>query len=148
MTIAFIVAALLVTATEATQPDPVSLYTYSRDSEHGFEDERLDSFRREIGKYTSTVVELAYTRDSADVTVQFLGQGELTIELNPVGDAVGHLWTPDDSAPRMWAIVRMPSTPFFSKEFSVAGSGGRDLSRLAKAIGDWLHRSSTVIREP
>ena len=51
----------------------------------------------------------------------------------------------------MWAIVRMgpgESAPPFSKEFSVAGSGGRDLSRLAKAIGDWLQQNSSIIREP
>lgn len=147
MTMLFIVIGALAAEAGAVQPSPVSIYTYSRDTEHGFEDEHVDAFRRELGKYASPVMELAYTRDSAELTVQFLGQGELTVELGPNGHAVGHRWTPDDEAPRMWAIVRMPSPQPYSKEFSVVGSGGRDLSRLAKAIGDWLQENSTAIRE-
>ena len=136
------------------QPSPVGIYTYSRDSSQGFKDEHLDAFRRDLGKYASPLMELAYSRESAQITVQFLGQGELAIELDTTGKAVRHLWTPDDKARRMWAILRIepigptgPDQPF-SKEFSVAGSGGRDLSRLAKAIGDWLQENSSIIREP
>ena len=92
-------------------------------------------------------MELAYSRESAQITVQFLGQGDLAIELDTTGKAVRHLWSPDDKAGRMWAIVRMGRDQPFSKEFSVTGSGGRDLSRLAKAIGDWLQENSTIIRE-
>ena len=44
----------------------------------------------------------------------------------------------------MWAVLRMGT---FSKEFSEKGSGGRNLSRLAKSIGDWLQANATVIRE-
>lgn len=148
MIILFILVGALAAETAAVQPSPVSIYTYNRDSEHGFGDEHLDAFRQELGKYASPVMELAYTRESAVLTVQFLGQGELSVELGPNGHAVGHRWTPDDEAPRMWAIVRLPSTPTYSKEFSVVGSGGRDLSRLAKAIGDWVQQNSTRIREP
>ena len=85
---------------------------------------------------------------AAQVTVQLLGQGDLAIELDTTGKAVRHLWTPDDNAPRMWAILRIAHAQPFSKEFSVTGAGGRDLSRLAKAIGDWLKDNSTVLREP
>lgn len=131
-----------------SQPRPVSVYTYSRDSDLGFKDEHLDTFRRELGKYASPLMELGYTRETADVTVQFLGQGNLAIELDTDGKAVRHLWTPDDEAGRMWAVVRIGQDRPFSKEFSVQGSGGRDISRLAKAIGDWLQTNSTVIREP
>ena len=143
-------AAILSVATgwlplEGLQPPHVGIYTYSQESDRGFQDERLDTFRRELGKYASPVMELAYTRESAKVTVQFLGQGDLAMELDADGNTVRHLWTPDDEAPRMWAIVRLEA---FSKEFSVRGSGGRDLSRLAKTIGDWLQLNSTVIREP
>ncbi|GMR24586.1 MAG: hypothetical protein BMS9Abin37_3150 [Acidobacteriota bacterium] len=130
------------------QPNPVGIYTYSRDSNQGFKDEHLDTFRRELGKYASPLMELAYSRESAQITVQFLGQGELAIELDTTGKAVRHLWSPDDKARRMWAIVRIGHDQPFSKEFSVAGSGGRDLSRLAKAIGDWLQQNSSIIREP
>ena len=129
------------------QPNPVGIYTFSRDSNHGFKDEHLDTFRRDLGKYASPLMELAYSRESAQITVQLLGQGDLAIELDTTGNAVRHLWTPDNKAPRMWAIVRFGHDPPFSKEFSVAGSGGRDLSRLAKAIGDWLQENSTLIRE-
>lgn len=145
----FLAAVLLLTAgwLEA-QPNPVGIYTYSRDSSQGFKDELLDTFRRDLGKYASPLMELAYSRESARITVQFLGQGELAIELDTTGKAVRHLWSPDDKARRMWAIVRIGHNPPFSKEFSVAGSGGRDLSRLAKAIGDWLQKNSSIIREP
>ena len=129
------------------QPRRVGIYTYSRDSSQGFKDERLDAFRRDLGKYASPLMELAYSRESAQITVQFLGQGELAIELDTTGKAVRHLWTPDDKARRMWAIVRLGHEQPFSKEFSVAGSGGRDLSRLARAIGDWLQENSSIIRE-
>ncbi len=146
---AWIIAATLLGATTvAAQPNLVGIYTYSRDSEPGFKDERLDTFRRELGKYASPLMELAYSRASAQITVQLLGQGNLAVELDDTGEAVRHLWTPDDKAPRMWAIVRVTSPGPFSKEFSVTGSGGRDLSKLAKDIGDWLQQNSTVIREP
>jgi hypothetical protein len=135
-------------AAETVQPLSVGVYTFSRDSHHGFEDERLDTFRRELGKYASPLMELAYTRESARVTVQLLGQGDLVVELDAAGQAVRHLWTPDDEAARMWAIVRVGRDQPFTKEFSVRGSGGRDLSRLAKAIGDWLQQNSTAVRQP
>ena len=131
------------------QPNPVGIYTYSRDSNQGFKDEHLDTFRRELGKYASPLMELAYSRESARITVQFLGQGALAVELDTTGKPVRHLWTPDDETARLWAIVRIGDDDQpFSKEFSVKGSGGRDLSRLAKAIGDWLQDNSSVIREP
>ena len=139
---------LMGTWTLTAQPTPVGIYTYSRDSESGFKDEQLDTFRRELGKYASPLMELSYTRESAKLTVQFLGQGELAVELGDAGQAVRHHWTPSDEAPRLWAIVRMTQPQPFSKEFSVSGSGGRDLSRLAKDIGDWLQQNSTTRREP
>ena len=147
MTAWLLVATLLGATTPTAQP-LVGIYTYSRDSESGFKDERLDMFRRELGKYASPLMELSYSRESAQLTVQFLGQGNLAIELDSTGEAVRHLWTPDDKAPRLWAIVRMAHPKPFSKEFSVGGSGGRDLSKLAKDIGDWIQQNSTVIREP
>ena len=148
MTGFFIVILSLTAGLIEAQPNPVGIYTYSRDSNQGFKDEHLDTFRRELGKYASPLMELAYTRESAQITVQFLGQGDLVIELDTTGKAMRHLWTPDDKAPRMWAIVRIGDDQPFSKEFSVTGSGGRDLSRLAKTVGDWLKDNSTVIREP
>lgn len=134
-------------ATTSAQPRAVGIYTFSRDTHRGFKDERLDTFRRELGKYASPVMELAYSRESAQITVQFLGQGELAIELGTDGEAVRHLWTPDETAPRMWAVVRMGGDGHFSKEFSVRGSSGRDLSRLARDVGEWLQQNSGVIRE-
>jgi hypothetical protein len=148
MTNWFVVATLLGAITLGAQPNPVGIYTYSRDSEPGFKDERLDTFRRDLGKYTTPLMELAYSRDAAQITVQLLGQGDLAIELDSTGEAVRHLWTPDNKAPRMWAVVRIASPGPFTKEFSVEGSGGRDLSQLAKDIGDWLQANSTIIREP
>ena len=147
MTGFFIVVVSLAAGWLEAQPNPVGIYTYSRDSNQGFKDEHLDTFRRALGKYASPLMELAYSRESAQITVQFLGQGDLAIELDMTGEAVRHLWTPDDKAQRMWAIVRMGHDQPFSKEFSVTGSGGRDLSRLAKAIGNWLQENSTIIRE-
>ncbi len=147
MTGFFVVVLSLAAGWLEAQPNPVGVYTYSRDSNHGFKDEHLDLFRRDLGKYSSPLMELAYSRESAQITVQFLGQGELAIELDTTGRAVRHLWTPDDKARRIWAIVRIGHDQPFSKEFSVTGSGGRDLNRLAKAIGDWLKENSSIIRE-
>ena len=146
--IALVIAALLLFgALAVAQPAPVGIYTFSRDSEAGFQDPLLDGFRREIGKYADTFMEIAYERDRAEITIQFLGQGELAVELDENGDAVRHLWTADDKAPRMWAVVRIGGTGGFAKEFSTRGSGGRDVSRLAKSIGEWLQANSTKIRE-
>ena len=89
-------------------------------------------------------MELAYSRESAHVTVLYLGHGRLSVELDEAGRAARHLWTPDEDSQKMWAVLRIGT---FSKEFSENGSGGRDLSRLAKSIGDWLKANSTVIRE-
>lgn len=125
-------------------PRRLSLYTYSRDSASGFKDELLDVFRRELGKHLESKTEVAYGREGADVSVQFLGQGELTVELGGEGEQARYLWRGDETAPRMWALVRVQK---FSKEFSLAGSGSRDLSRLAKSVADWIQENATSIRE-
>jgi hypothetical protein len=135
------------TARASTSPQaarPISLYAFSRDSDAGFKDELLDTFRRELGKHLESVSELAYDRKGADVSVLFLGRGELTVEIGDAGEPTRYLWRGYEEAERMWALVRVRS---FSKEFSVAGSGGRDLSRLAKAIADWVRDNSTTIRQ-
>jgi hypothetical protein len=125
-------------------PRRLSLYTYSRDSASGFKDELLDVFRRELGKHLESGTEVAYDRKGADVSVQLLGQGELTVVLGDEGDAARYLWRSDEASPRMWALVRVQK---FSKEFSLAGSGGRDLSRLAKIVADWIRENASAIRE-
>jgi hypothetical protein len=127
----------------AQEPGPLSLYAYSRDSAEGFKDDLLDVFRRELGKHLEAVTAVAYERKDADVSVLFLGQGELTVELGDEGEPVRHLWREDDEAGRMWALVRIRS---FSKEFSLEGSGSRDLGRLAKTIADWIRDNATTIR--
>ncbi len=138
------IPAVLAAVLLGAQPNRISVYTFSRASEKQFHDERLDRFRRELGEYAASVMELAYSRESARVTVLYLGQGRLSVELDEAGRAARHLWTPDEEAQKIWAVLRMGT---FSKEFSESGSSGRDLSRLAKSIGDWLKANSTVIRE-
>jgi hypothetical protein len=127
----------------AQPPSRLSVYAFSRDSDSGFKDELLDLFRRELGKQLESVTELAYDRMAADVSVQLLGQGELTVELDAEGETARYLWRGDDKAERIWALVRVGK---FSKEFSLAGSGGRDLGRLAKSIADWIRENSSAIR--
>ena len=128
-------------------PSRLGLFTYSRDSAQGFKDELLDAFRRELGKHTDSFTEVAYSREQAEVSVQFLGQGDLTVELadGPDGEETArYLWRFDETAPKTWALVRVGK---FSKEFSVEGRGARDLSRLAKVIADWIRENSAAIRE-
>lgn len=125
-------------------PKPLRLYVYSRDSASGFKDELLDIFRRELAKHVESVTELAYDRKEADVSVQFLGQGELTVVLGDADEVTRYLWRGDEEAERTWALVRVQK---FSKEFSLVGSGGRDLSRLAKNIADWIRENSVAIRQ-
>jgi hypothetical protein len=126
-------------------PSRLSLFTYSRDSAAGFKDERLDAFRRELGEHADSFTEVAYSRQGAQVSVQFLGQGELTIELVD-DEPPRYLWRPDEAAPKAWAIVRVGAGEKFSKEFAVEGRGARDLSRLAKAIADWIRENAAAIR--
>ncbi len=38
-------------------------------------------------------MELAYSRESAHVTVLYLGQGRLAVELDEAGLALRHVWT-------------------------------------------------------
>jgi hypothetical protein len=130
------------------EPSPLSLFTYSRDSAHGFKDELLDAFRRELGKHVDSFTEVAYSREQAQVSVQFLGQGELTVELGDGDQPVRHLWRLDENATRTWALVRVGLPGAFAKEFSVEGRGTRDLSRLAKSIADWIQENASAIREP
>ncbi len=138
-------AAVLCAITLLQTPAPLSLFTYSRDSAHGFKDELLDAFRRELGEHAGSFTEVAYSQEQAQVSVQFLGQGDLTVELADGDEAPRYLWRIDESAPKTWALVRVGN---FSKEFSVEGRGARDLSRLAKAIADWIQQNSAAIREP
>ena len=141
-------------------PSRLSLFTYSRDSVHGFKDELLDAFRRELEKHVDSFTEVAYSREQAHVSVQFLGQGDLTVELGDGDEPARYRWRTDETAPRTWALVRigqmgqkgqmgqMGQKGMFSKEFSITGRGARDLSRLAKAIADWIRENSAAIREP
>ncbi len=136
---------VLVSPAIPAAPGAVSVYVFSRDSAAGLEDERLDTFRRELGKYAEPAMTIGYDLDDAGVSVQFLGPGRLSIELDMKGLAVRHLWTPDDGASKMWAILRIRNIGHFAKEFSIEGSGGRDLSRLAKDIGEWLTKNRSRI---
>ncbi len=126
-------------------PSRLSVFTYSRDSIHGFKDELLDAFRRELSKHVESFTEVAYSRGEAQVSVQFLGQGELEVELGEADAPARYLWRFDETAPRTWALVRVGN---FSKEFSVEGRGARDLSRLSKSIADWIRDNSEAIRDP
>jgi hypothetical protein len=140
--------AVLYAVTLLQAPSPLSLFTYSRDSVHGFKDELLDAFRRELGKHTDSFTEVAYSREQAQVSVQFLGQGDLTVELGDGDETARYLWRFDETAPKTWALVRVGRTGKFSKEFSVEGRGARDLSRLAKDIADWIRENAAAIRNP
>lgn len=142
--LAFVVLATALTSVPSQAAARVSLYIYSRDSAAGFADELLDVFRRDLGKHAESFTEVAYDAASADARVELLGQGELTVEIGPGTEAVRYLFRPDDKAPRMWAVVRVGES---SKEFALEGSGGRDMSRLAKVVSDWLERNSGAILE-
>jgi hypothetical protein len=141
--LAFAVLATALASSPSQAGGRVSLFVYSRDSAAGFADELLDLFRRDLGKHAESFTEVAYDAASADVRVELLGQGDLTVEIGPE-EAVSYLFRPDDRAPRMWAIVRVKDS---SKEFGLEGEGGRDMSRLAKAIADWLEKNSGAILE-
>ncbi len=126
-------------------PSRLSLFTYSRDSVHGFKDELLDAFRRELSKHVESFAEVAYSREEAQVSVQFLGPGELEVEIGEADAPARYVFRSNETAPRTWAIVRVGN---FSKEFSVEGRGARDLSRLSKSIADWIRDNSAAIRKP
>ncbi len=140
----FVAAVFAVAVLQAQSP--LSVFTYSRDSAQGFKDELLDVFRRELGKHVDSFTEVAYSREQAHVAIQFLGQGDLTVELGDGDQPVRYLWRLDENAPRTWALVRIGLPGQFSKEFSVEGHGTRDLSRLAKAIADWIRENSSAIQ--
>jgi hypothetical protein len=138
-------AATLAASATTTQPaGRIRLYSFSRDSAAGFQDELQDVFRRELGKHVESFTEVAYDLEGAQVSVQFLGQGDLTVELGEPGEPARYLWRPDEQGTRFWALVRVGS---FSKEFSLEGSTARDLSRLAKKVADWIRDNSGPIRE-
>ena len=121
-----------------------SLYTFSSDSEGGFEDERLNTFRRDLGNFVKNFMELGYSKETALVNVQFLGQGELTMELDGSGISSSYLWTPSGEARGMWAIVRIGD---FGKPFGVEGVGARNLRRLAKSVSEWLKGNDRALRK-
>lgn len=128
----------------AQAPGRISLYTYSRDSAAGFKDERLDLFRRELGRYVEDFTEVAYEAESAQVGIQLLGPGTLSVALGLDGKTEQHLFTPDEKAERTWVVLRIGA---FAKEFYVEGHSGRDLARLAKSVSDWLQTHRATIRE-
>jgi hypothetical protein len=137
------ITALVCALALVQEPSPLSLFVYSRDSIHGFKDELLDVFRRELGKHVESIAEVAYSREEAQVSVQFLGQGELELELGEAEAPARHVFRLDETAPRTWALVRVGN---FAKEFSVEGTGARDLGRLSKSIADWMRANASAIR--
>jgi hypothetical protein len=134
----------VLTAVLVQGEERLSVHTYSRDSAVGFKDELLDTFRRELGKYLESFAEVAHSREEARVSVQFLGQGELTVEIGE-DEPPRYLWRFDETAGKTWALVRVGK---FSKEFGVEGRGARDLGRLAKTIADWIRENEATIRGP
>lgn len=150
----FNAVAVLCALTLLQAPSRLSLFTYSRDSVHGFKDELLDTFRRELGKHADSFTEVVYSREQARVSVLFLGQGDLTVELGDGSEPARYSWRFDDAARRTWALVeidqkgQLGQMRKFSKEFSVEGGGVRDLSRLAKTIADWIEENAAAIRTP
>lgn len=136
------VVSLVLALALAQAPGRLSLFTYSRDSIHGFKDETLEAFRRELGKHTESFAEIAYSRGEARVSVQLLGQGDLVIEIAGGEESARYLFRSDETAPKTWALVRVGS---FSKEFSAEGQGVRNLSRLAKTIADWIRNNAAAI---
>lgn len=122
----------------------LGIYTYSLDSDAGLHDEELDVFRRELGEHVASFGEMAYSRDEADVSVQFLGQGELSLRLGERGQLEGYSFAPDEGAPRMWALVHLGG---YSRAFAVEGRGARKMSELGKTIADWVRERSSAIRE-
>lgn len=141
-TLALLAGAALTPSPQAA--DPLALYVFSLDSDSGFEDELLDVFRRELGRHVESFTQVAYSRDDADVAVQFLGQGELAIELSAAGETRGYAFTPDESAPRMWALVHVGG---HSRAFAVEGTGARKMSELGQYVARWIRDRSTTIRE-
>lgn len=138
-------AVTLLASTAASQPaERLRLYSFSRDSAAGFQDELQDVFRRELGKHVESFTEVAYDLAGAQVSVQFLGLGDLTVELGAPDEPARYSWHPDEEGTRFWAIVWVGS---FSKEFSLEGSSARDLSRLANNIAGWIRDNSGAIRE-
>lgn len=127
----------------AEAPSRLSLFTYSRDSLHGFKDETLEVFRRELGKHAEAIAEVAYSTQEARVRVQLLGPGELQVEIGDDEEPSRYLFRSDPAGPKTWALVRVGK---FAKEFSVEGQGQRDLSRLAKNVADWLRENEANIR--
>lgn len=127
----------------AEAPSRLSLFTYSRDSLHGFKDEALEVFRRELGKHAESFAEVAYSTQEARVRVQLLGPGELQVEIGDEEESSRYLFRSDPAAPKTWALVRIGK---FAKEFSVEGRGQRDLSRLAKNVADWLRENEANVR--
>jgi hypothetical protein len=138
-------AALLLLASLALQTPTarLGLFVYSRDTAHGFKDESLEVFRRAIGEQVEEFLDIAYSREEAYVSVQYLGPGELSVELGEIDEPARYFWRADEKAIRTWAVLRIGS---FSKEFSVEGHGARDLSRLAKMIADWVRENSAALR--
>jgi hypothetical protein len=139
-----LLAAFIALVSAHQAPDRIGVYTYSRDSAAGFQDELLDVFRREIGKQAAAFTEVAYSAREARVRVQFLGPGELEAELRPDDEPIRYFFRPHGGATRTWALVRVGG---FSKEFSVEGAGARDLGRLAQEVAEWIRANSTAIRD-
>lgn len=145
LALAALVLPSVLEALETTQPPrPIRVFTFSRDSAAGFADENLDIFRREVGSQLDDFMEVAYGRDDADVEVQFLGHGELTLELGASGEPERHLFRLDDDAANMWVLLRIRG---FTKEFSWKGRGARDTARLARTVAEWLKAHRTQLRE-
>ena len=127
------------------QPRTTSVYVYSRDSEAGLNDDKLDMFRRELGKYAEPAMAIGYSREEADVSIQFLGAGSLTVVIGESGAATSHHFVPGGETPHLWVIVRRSRLPGYAKEFTVDGAGGRDVSRLAKDVGDWIRDNASQL---
>ena len=126
------------------QSERLAIHVYSLESRAGLEDASLERFRQEIGRFGETHLEFVWMDTNAEARVQFLGRGELSLQLSDDGDRAPEiLWTPNPEDERSWAVVRIHS---FAKAFQSRGNGARSVSRLAKDVSDWLARNSKAIK--
>lgn len=123
-------------ASEVEAQPSLACFVSSADTEAGFKDESLLRFQKELRRFGEPHLDIVETKESADVRVQFLGRGKLSVQI-PESESTQSriMFEPNPEAETLWALARIGT---FVKPMSSKGPRNRALSRLASDLSQWL----------
>jgi hypothetical protein len=142
--LAFLAALAVSGIAFAEGPDLVKVYCFSADLEAGFKDKPASYWCGELGKRGSKKKSIALTEDknSADVSVQYLGTEEIRAQGEATYFLGGYAWTPEQFEKGARAVISIAD---YNKGFHATGINFQGPGQVLRDIESWIRENREVI---